>query len=78
MTQISFKNDTLPSIFAAVVLTAIYINLKILMNQTFFQIFEGELGLTVNTIVVFVVILLSLIVIQYLIHRKTKDKAVNE
>ncbi|MFQ5820987.1 MAG: hypothetical protein ACE5I5_13425 [Candidatus Heimdallarchaeota archaeon] len=74
MKQLSFRSELITAIFAAIVLTGIYINLEILMNQTFFQIFEGNLELSSDIFAVFVVILILLITIQYLIRRERPKK----
>ncbi len=74
MKQLSFRSELITAIFAAIVLTGIYINLEILMNQSFFQIFEGNLELSFDIFVIFVVILIFLIILQYLIRRKRPDK----
>lgn len=71
MKPLSNKSGIIATIFAAAILTGIYINLRILMNQTFFQIFEGDLGLTINTFAVFMIILIFLAGIQYLIHHES-------
>lgn len=74
MKQLSFRSELITAIFAAIVLTGIYINLEILMNQTFFQIFEGNIELSYDIFVVFVVILIFLMIIQYLIRRERPNK----
>ena len=71
MKPLSYKSVIITTIFAAAVLTGIYINLRILMNQTFYQIFEGDLGLTINTLTIFMIILILLAGIQYLIRQET-------
>ena len=70
MAQFDFKSEIIPTVFAAMVLTAIYINLEILMNQTFYQIFEGNLEVFPDIFVVFIISLLVLIGIQYLIQQE--------
>ncbi len=74
MKQLSFRSELITAIFAAIVLTGIYINLEILMNQSFFQIFEGNLELSFDIFAVFIVSLTFLIIIQYLIRRKRPIK----
>ena len=70
MKQFGFRSELITTIFAAIMLTAIYINLEILMNQTFYQIFEGNLELDFDIFVVFMASLIFLVVIQYLIRRE--------
>lgn len=74
MKKLSFRSELITAIFAAIVLTGIYINLEILMNQSFFQIFEGNLELSSDIFAVFAVSLIFLIIIQYLIRRERPNK----
>ena len=74
MNQFGFRSEIITTIFAAIVLTAIYINLEILMNQTFYNIFEGNLKLTPDIFAAFGAILMFLVAIQYLIRRDRPNK----
>lgn len=69
MEQNSFKREIIIIIFATLVLSGIYLNLKIMLNQTFYQIFEGDLGINFNSFVVFLAILALLGTVQYLIRQ---------
>ncbi len=65
-------------VFATIILTGIYLNLKIMLDQTFYQIFEGDLGLGFNTLIVFLVILTFLGILQYLIRQEKPILQKNE
>ena len=67
MKQIYSIRDIILIIFAAIVLTGIYLNLKIMLNQTFFQLFEGTLDLNIYTLILFLIFLGFL---QYLIQHE--------
>ena len=77
MKQYNFKYVTILTIFSAMVLTGIYLNLKILLNQTFFQIFEGDLGLNFNIFVLFIIILIVLAIMQYVISQENSKAQEN-
>ena len=76
MTNLEFKRDIIPTIIAALVLTAIYINLEIMMEQSFYHIFEGSIDLFPNNFIVFMIIFVMLIGIQYLIRQERPIKDV--
>ena len=78
MKHLSLKSGIFSAVFAAIILTGIYINLIILMNQTFYQIFEGDLGLSFNTFMVFMIVLLFLAGLQYLIRQDATNMTKNE
>ena len=70
MKQVNSIREISIIVFATIILTGIYLNLKIMLDQTFYQVFEGDLGLNFKTLIVFLTILTFLGILQYLIRQE--------
>ncbi len=78
MKQFNRLREIIIIVFATIVLTGIYLNLKIMLDQTFYQVFEGDLGLNFNTLIVFLAILTFLGILQHLIRQEKPILQKNE